>query len=101
MYPFLTRKLGNLKKLGSWELVKRPPGAARDIVGSKWALSIKKNAPETSDLSTHSTLTAYLNTVLGENEAIYLEQPAGYEIDDPRGWIWKLKKALYGLKQGS
>jgi hypothetical protein len=35
-------ELDNLKQSGTYQLVKRPPGA--NIVGSKWVLRIKKNA---------------------------------------------------------
>ena len=45
--------------------------------------------------------SAYLNSKLGDDEVIYLEQPAGYETKDRRGWVWRLLKALYGLKQGA
>ena len=38
----IQKELDSLKKSGTWELVKRPPGA--NIVGSKWVLLIKKNA---------------------------------------------------------
>ena len=38
----IQKELENLKKSGTYELVKRPPGA--NIVGSKWVLRIKKNA---------------------------------------------------------
>ena len=45
--------------------------------------------------------SAYLNSPLGENEVIYLEQPIGHEPKDRRHWVWKLLKTLYGLKQGA
>ena len=45
--------------------------------------------------------SAYLNTFLGENEEVYLEQPVGHETKDRRVWVWKLMKTLYGLKQGA
>ena len=38
----IRKELASLKKSGTWELVKRPPGA--NIVDSKWVLRIKKNA---------------------------------------------------------
>ena len=38
----IQKELESLKQLGTYELVKRPPGAS--IVGSKWVLRIKKNA---------------------------------------------------------
>ena len=33
------------------------------------------------------------------NEAVYVEQPKGFEIQEEQGKVYKLKKALYGLKQ--
>jgi transposase InsO family protein len=45
--------------------------------------------------------SAYLNSKLGDDEVVYLEQPAGYETRDRDGWVWRLLKALYGLKQGA
>ena len=45
--------------------------------------------------------SAYLNSKLGEDENIYLEQLVGYETKDHRKWVWKLLKTLYGLKQGA
>jgi transposase InsO family protein len=45
--------------------------------------------------------SAYLNSVLGEDEIIYMEQPVGHATEDRRQWVWKLKKTLYGLKQGA
>ena len=45
--------------------------------------------------------SAYLNSKLGEEENIYLEQPVGYETKDHKKWVWKLLKMLYGLKQGA
>ena len=45
--------------------------------------------------------SAYLNSKLGEEENIYLEQPVGYETKDHKKWVWKLLKTLYGLEQGA
>jgi hypothetical protein len=42
--------------------------------------------------------SAFLSSELGEDEVIYLEQPAGYETRDRKSWVWRLLKALYGLK---
>ena len=39
--------------------------------------------------------------MLGGDEIIYLEQPPGYETNNPRYWVWRLHKALDGLKQGA
>ena len=43
---------------------------------------------------------AFLNSILGEDEVIYLEQPPGYERKDREQWVYRLLKSLYGLKQG-
>jgi hypothetical protein len=45
--------------------------------------------------------SAYLNSKLGDDEVVYLEQPMGYETKDRDSWVWRLLKALYGLKQGA
>ena len=45
--------------------------------------------------------SAYLNSMLGEEETIYMEQPPGYETGDHCFWVWRLHKMLYGLKQGA
>jgi len=57
--------------------------------------------------------SAYLSSVLSDNEVIYLEQPPQISLDQSRGgghnvsWInprkqvLRLHKALYGLKQGA
>ena len=44
--------------------------------------------------------SSYLNTYLGENEVIYLEQPVRYATKDWKVWVWRLLKTLYRLKQG-
>jgi hypothetical protein len=45
--------------------------------------------------------SAYLNSVLSDDEVIYLEQPKEYSKGDPRKYVFLLHKALYGLKQGA
>ena len=42
--------------------------------------------------------SAYLNSKLGDDEVIYLEQPVGHETKDQKEYVWKLLKTLYGLK---
>ena len=45
--------------------------------------------------------SAYLNSVLSDDEVIYLEQPAEYAKGNPKERVFRLRKALYGLKQGA
>jgi hypothetical protein len=45
--------------------------------------------------------SAYLNSVLSDDEIIYLEQLKGYEKGNRRKYVLHLQKALYGLKQGA
>ena len=45
--------------------------------------------------------SAYLNSELGDDEVIYLEQPVGHETKDRKAYVWRLLKTLYGLKQGA
>jgi hypothetical protein len=41
--------------------------------------------------------TNFLNGVI--EEELYIEQPQGFEVEDRKTHVCKLKKALYGLKQ--
>jgi len=45
--------------------------------------------------------SAYLNSVLGKDEIVYLEQPRDYPQKDPKRYVFRLVKALYGLKQAA
>ena len=44
---------------------------------------------------------AYLNSKLGDNEVVYVEQPPDHETKDRKACVMRLIKALYGLKQGT
>ena len=48
------------------------------------------------DLHQMDVKTTFLNGVI---EEVYIEQPQGFEVEDRRTHVCKLKKALYGLKQ--
>jgi hypothetical protein len=41
--------------------------------------------------------TAFLNCVI--EEEVYIEQPQGFEVEERKTHVYKLKKSLYGLKQ--
>jgi len=41
--------------------------------------------------------TAFLNGTI--DEEVYIEQPLGFEVQDRKAYVCRLKKAFYGLKQ--
>ncbi|RVX05780.1 Retrovirus-related Pol polyprotein from transposon TNT 1-94 [Vitis vinifera] len=64
----------------TWELAYLPKGMKK--IGSVYQLDVK---------------SAFLHGEL--NEAVFVEQPQGYEKKGEEYKVYKLKKALYGLKQ--
>jgi hypothetical protein len=42
---------------------------------------------------------AYLNGVLPEDVAVYMEQPEGFKNEEYPNWVCRLVKGLYGMKQ--
>ena len=45
--------------------------------------------------------SAYLNSKLGDDEVVYIEQPPDFETRNRKDWVMRLLKSLYGLKQGA
>jgi len=45
--------------------------------------------------------SAFLNSVLSDDEVVYLEQPKDFIEDNPKVYVLWLHKALYRLKQGA
>jgi hypothetical protein len=41
--------------------------------------------------------SAFLNGVI--EEEVYIEKPQGFEVEDRKSHVYRLKKSLYGLKQ--
>jgi hypothetical protein len=42
---------------------------------------------------------AFLNGVI--EEEVYIKKPQGFEVEDIKSHVYKMKKALYGLKQAT
>ena len=49
------------------------------------------------EATSNDVKTAFLNGII--EEEVYIEQPQGFEINDQKTHVCRLKKALYGLKQ--
>ena len=45
--------------------------------------------------------TAFLNSILPEDEQLYMEQPSSFEIPGKEDWVLHLMKSIYGMKQAS
>ncbi|OBZ67852.1 Retrovirus-related Pol polyprotein from transposon TNT 1-94 [Grifola frondosa] len=44
--------------------------------------------------------TAYLYSLLPDDEVCFMQQPPGFEEPGKENWIWQLHKGLYGMPQG-
>ena len=53
------------------------------------------------DIQQYDIKTAFLNGILPPDETMYMEQPAGFEVDGKEDWVWKLLKSIYGMRQAS
>jgi hypothetical protein len=49
------------------------------------------------EVTPNDVKTAFLNGVI--EEEVYIEQPQGFEVEDRKTHVCRLKKAWYGLKQ--
>jgi len=45
--------------------------------------------------------TAFLNSILPEDEQAFMEQPEGYEVPGKEDWVLQLLKSIYSMKQAS
>ncbi|RVX17651.1 Retrovirus-related Pol polyprotein from transposon TNT 1-94 [Vitis vinifera] len=94
----------------TWELTDLPEGVKK--IGVKWVFKTKLNENGKWDtirmviaLAARNGWSVYQLDVKsaflhGElNEAVFIEQPQGYEKKGEEHKVYKLKKALYGLKQ--
>ncbi|RVW66685.1 Retrovirus-related Pol polyprotein from transposon TNT 1-94 [Vitis vinifera] len=104
--------LGNRsnRKEWTWELTDLPEGVKK--IGVKWVFKTKLNENGKVDkckarwwqkarngwsVYQLDVKSAFLHGEL--NEAVFIEQPQGYEKKGEEHKVYKLKKALYGLKQ--
>ncbi|KAJ3540638.1 hypothetical protein NMY22_g4216 [Coprinellus aureogranulatus] len=51
------------------------------------------------DIQQLDVKTAFLYSLLPEEETQYMYQPEGFEAKGKETWVWKLKRGLYGMKQ--
>jgi hypothetical protein len=52
------------------------------------------------DIQQIDVKTAFLYSILSNDEICYMEQPEGYREKGHEDWVWELQKGLYGMKQG-
>jgi len=82
----------------------------------KYSIDYKKTTAPTARLESFQTIlhiaaahgwdiqqinvkTAFLHSILPEDETAYLEQPQGFEEPGKDSWVMKLMKSIYRLKQ--
>ena len=53
------------------------------------------------DIQQFNIKTAFLHSILPEDETMYLEQPPRFEEEGKQDWVMKLMKSIYGMKQAS
>jgi hypothetical protein len=49
----------------------------------------------------YNVKTAFLNSILPEDEVQYMEQPPGFAELDKQAYVWRLLRSLYGMRQSS
>jgi hypothetical protein len=45
--------------------------------------------------------TAFLYSLLPDDEVQYMQQPTGFEEPGKEDWVWQLQCSLYSMKQSS
>ena len=45
--------------------------------------------------------TAFLHSILPEDETMFMEQPPGFKVPGKEEWVMRLMKSIYGMKQAS
>jgi len=53
------------------------------------------------DLQQFNIKTAFLHSILPEEETMFMEQPKGFEAPGKEDWVMCLMKSIYGMKQAS
>ena len=51
------------------------------------------------DIQQIDVKTAFLYSILPDEETQYMQQPIGFEEKGKETWVWKLERGLYGMKQ--
>lgn len=71
------------------------PVAKLASIRSILAIATRNNWP----IDMFDFTSAFLNGKLDDDEEVYMEQPQGYEENDPLEFCKRLLKSIYGLKQ--